>query len=53
MGYFDRSRENPTHTVALGTTIVQRPDRWVAANSLATSARGGLKFREHYTTAPR
>lgn len=48
---FDRSRENPTHTVALGTTITERADLQVGVQGASRSIRGGLISGEHYTAA--
>lgn len=46
---FDRARENPTHRVAVGTTIAERSDLEVGVKWVSTSSRGGLKSGEHYS----
>jgi hypothetical protein len=50
MSRFDRSRETPTHTDALGITIAEQPDLEHGVKSASISIRGGLKSGEHYMT---
>ncbi len=51
MRRFERSRQNPTHTVAPGTTITQRPDLEVGMKRVSPSTGGGMISGEQYSKA--